>query len=72
MNKKYVGLFFSACLLIGTVGCAAITSGSGSWEIYGGVRTKQDGDKPAKIEIQSSVVDKIVDSLTDGEVTDAE
>lgn len=45
-------------------GCAFETTGVGSWEAYAGVRTKQISEQPAKVIIQSTVIDKIVDLLT--------
>lgn len=72
MTKKFATLLLTACLAVGTIGCAVTTAGEASWEMYGGVRTRQHSDEPAKVNIQSSVVDKIVDSLTDGEVSDDE
>jgi hypothetical protein len=68
MRKNIVTLLFSAFLLIGTTGCSVTTSGEGSWEIYGGFRTKQHSPKPANVTIKS----QIVDSLTDGEISDKE
>lgn len=68
MTKILAILLLTVCL----TGCTIKTAGHASWEVYGGVRTRQHGDKPAKISIQSSVVDKIVDALTDGEVAEDE
>lgn len=53
-------------------GCTIGTVGEGSWEVYGGVRTKQHSTTPSKITIQSSVVDKVVDALIDGEISEEE
>ena len=72
MRKRFATLLLAACLLVGTTGCTITTTGEGSWEVYGGVRTKQHSEGPAKGEFESSVVDTIVDSLTDGEVSEAE
>lgn len=70
MRKGFVVLILTLCLFI--TGCGFVTSGEGSWEIYGGFRTKQYSTEPANISIQSDVLDKIVDSFTDGEVSEAE
>lgn len=72
MRKSFVTLLLTACLLVGTTGCTITTTGEASWEIYGGVRTRQHSDTPAKVEIQSSIVNTIVESLADGEVSEAE
>lgn len=72
MTKKFATLLLAVCLVIGTTGCSVGTTGKANWEIYGGVRHNQEGDKPAEVEIKSSVVDTIVDLLTDGEVSDEE
>ncbi|KKN91215.1 hypothetical protein LCGC14_0220830 [marine sediment metagenome] len=72
MTKKFVTLTLGAFMMIGIMGCTITTAGEASWEMYGGFRTRQHSDIPAKVTIQSSVVDKIVDSLTDGEVSEEE
>lgn len=72
MRKSFVTLLIAACLFIGITGCGISTQGEANWELYGGFRTKQHSEEPAEIIVESSVVDKIVDSLTDGEVTEAE
>lgn len=72
MAKRFVTLLLAICLAVGTTGCTVTTAGEGSWELYGGFRTRQHGEKPVKITVQSSVIDKIIDPLTDGEVTEAE
>ncbi len=73
MNKSTVSKLFAVCLLlIGITGCTASTSGESTWEVYGGFRARQIGETPASVSVQSTVVDKIVDSLTDGEVTEEE
>lgn len=51
MRKNFVKLFLAAYLLIGTTGCAFTTVGEANWEIYGGVRTRQLSEEPAKIEV---------------------
>lgn len=68
MRKSFIALLLTACLLVETVGCTITTTGEASWEVYGGVRTRQHSDQPAKVEIQSS----IIDSLMDGKIPDAE
>lgn len=72
MRKNFVTLLLATFLLFGTTGCAFTTQGDGSWEIYAGIKTKQHSEQPAKVTIESSVVDKIVDSLTDGKVSETE
>lgn len=67
MRKSFATLLFAACLLVGTTGCAFMTTGGATWEIYSGVRTQQTSEEPSKVEIQSSVVDKVVESLTETE-----
>jgi cytochrome b561 len=73
MYKSFAILLLSVCMIIIPIsGCAVSTQGDASWELYAGFRTKQHSEEPAKITVESSVVDKIVDSLTDGEVSEAE
>jgi len=72
MTKRFATLMLAVCLAVGTIGCSIGTQGEASWELYAGFRTKQHSEEPAKIVIESSVVDKIVESLTDGEVSEAE
>lgn len=71
MTKKFATLLLAICLVVWS-GCAVTTTGEASWELYGGFRTRQYSEKPAKAELQSSVIDKIINSLTDGEVTEEE
>lgn len=72
MKKSLIVLIIVAGLFVGSAGCAIQTNGEASWEAYFGVRTKQHSDEPAQVKVESSVVDKIVDSLTDGKVSEAE
>ena len=72
MTKRLATLLLTVCLAVGATGCAVTTAGEASWELYGGFRTRQHSEEPAKITVESSVVDKVVDSLIDGEVTEAE
>ena len=72
MRRILATLLLAVCLFGGTSGCAVTTTGEASWELYGGVRTRQHSEEPAKVEVESSVVDSIVNSFTDGEVTEAE
>jgi len=73
MRKSFATLLLAVCLMVIPIsGCAVGTHGEASWELYAGFRTGQHSEEPAKITVDSSVVDKIVDSLTDGEVTEAE
>lgn len=72
MKKNLFILSIAIYLLIGVLGCNISTTGKGGWEIYTGVRVYQEGDKPANVKIESTVVDKVIDSLTDGEVSDEE
>ena len=73
MRNILIRLMFVLCLLFGATGCSIITQGSGSWEIYAGVRTEVTSDEPASVSVESSVLEesikKIVDSLTDGKVS---
>jgi hypothetical protein len=71
-GKSFTFGLFTIGLLIYTLGCSLGTTGTGSWEIYTGVRTEQIGEQPPKITIESTVVDKIIDSFTDGKVTKEE
>jgi (2Fe-2S) ferredoxin len=64
MRKNFVKLWLAMCLLAGTTGCALVTANEGSWEIYAGIRAKQISEEPARVEIQSTLIDTIVDSLT--------
>lgn len=66
MKKNYTKLLLVSCLFVGLAGCSVATTGKGSWEIYGGVRSTQEGPTPVKVELKSTVVDTIVDSLTKG------
>lgn len=72
MKKNIVTSLFALCLFVGTTGCAITTTGEANWEVYGGIRTRQLSEGPASVEFQSSVVDKITDSLTDKEISPAE
>lgn len=72
MFKKITIFMLTLCLMVGSTGCVVDTGGDASWEFYGGIRTKQISKAPAKVEIQSTVIDKIVDMFTDDKVTDAE
>ena len=71
MKKSIAVLCFLTHLLLGS-GCVVTTSGEANWEIYAGIRTKQSSPEPASVEIQSSVVDKLMESFSDGEVSEAE
>ncbi len=72
MKNRFAVIMLSVCLLFGTAGCAVTTEGNSSWEVYGGLRMNQDSEKPAKVSVGSTILDRIVDSLTDGEVTEKE
>ena len=65
-------IIWAVILSLGLTGCAVLTEGESSFEIYCGIRAKQHNEQPAKVAVESSVVDKIIDSLTDGKVSDAE
>ena len=69
MRKIIWATILATCLM---AGCAIGTTGEASWELCLGFKTKQISDEKAEITISSSVVDKVVDSLTDGKVTEAE
>jgi hypothetical protein len=64
MTKKLAALLLVICLTFGTTGCSVITSGESSWEVYGGVRTKQISDEPGKVEVKSTLVDKLIDMFS--------
>lgn len=72
MKKKLALLFMAVCLTVGNLGCSIGTTGEASWEAYVGVRSKQISDAPAKVEIESTVVDKVVDFVTKKNKTSAE
>lgn len=72
MTKKLSALLLTVCVAVGAIGCAVSTTGSASWELYGGFRTIQNSEGPSTVELGSSVVDKIMNSLTDGEVSEVE
>ncbi len=61
MRKKIVALLFTVFLFAGNVGCSVTTTGKSNWELHCGLRIEQLGDKPASIEIKSSVVDHLMD-----------
>ncbi len=69
MKKSFVIPILASILL---TGCAVGTQGNGSLEIYAGIRTTQVGPTAPGLKLESTVVTKIVDSLLDGKVTDAE
>lgn len=70
MYKSLITLLLTICLFIGTTGCALTTTGEGSWELYFGIRTRQHSEQPAKVELQSSIADQVVDFLTDYEISE--
>ena len=72
MRKSFVALMLVACLFVGNTGCAFVTKGDASWEVYGGVRTTQKSEEPASIGIVSPVIERMIDNLTDGEATEVE
>lgn len=72
MTKKFATLLVAAFLAISATGCSVLTEGEAFWEVYAGVRHKQKGDKQAKVALESTVVTRVVDWLTDGEPTDGE
>jgi hypothetical protein len=72
MRRSLTVLTLAVYLFFSSTGCVVITTGEASWEAYVGLRTRQHGEKLAKVEIKSSVVDKIVGSLTDGEISETE
>ena len=72
MKNSFVALMLVAGLFIGTSGCHVITKGNSSWEVYGGVRTEQISEEPASVGIESPVLERLIDNLTDGEATEAE
>ena len=72
MRKSFVALMLVVGLLVGTSGCAVVTKGSGTWEAYCGVRTEKTSEEPASVGIESPVLERMIDNLTDGETTEAE
>ncbi len=72
MIRKISALLLIACFAVGTIGCTVGTIGGADWEIYHGFRTKQTSEVPSVVSVESSVVDKVVDSLTDGTVSEQE
>lgn len=72
MRKSFVALMLVVGLLVGTSGCAVITKGNASWEVFFGVRHGQVGEEPASVGVESPVLERLIDNLTDGEVTEAE
>lgn len=72
MTKKLATLLLAVCVTVWALGCSVSTTGSASWEMYGGFRTIQDSEVPSKAELKFSVVDAIIDSLSDCEVSEAE
>ncbi len=69
MRKTIITFVLALFLLAGTAGCAVITSGTPNFEVYSGVRSK-----PGKVEIKSTVVEKIIDRVvgSSGQVSDTE
>lgn len=55
MRKNTMTFVFALSLLAGTAGCTVITSGTPNFEVYSGVRSK-----PGKVEIKSTVVDRLI------------
>lgn len=72
MKKKIVTFLFAICLAVGLIGCTLSTTGSASWEVYTGIRHQQISEEPAKVAIESSIVDKIVDLFTKPDQTEDE
>lgn len=73
MVKKnaFVMLLFVICLF---TGCSIPTTGKANWEASFtiGIKTEQLSEEPARVGIESTVVDKFVDSLTDSKVSNDE
>ena len=72
MRNSFVSLMLVACLFVGNTGCAVVTKGDSAWEAYCGVRTKQNSEEPGSVGVESAVLERLIDNLTDGEVTEAE
>lgn len=70
--KKITVLLFAVLLTIGSTGCAIRTSGGTGWELYVGFRAQQISKEPAEVEIESTVVDKVVDLFTKPDKTSDE
>jgi hypothetical protein len=72
MWKRLVTLMLVACLFAGNTGCALVTKGDSQWEVYCGIRTEQKSEEAGSVGIESSVLEKLIESFTDGETTEAE
>ncbi len=72
MRKTLTTLVLALCLFTTAPGCALVTKGDAQWEAYCGIRTKQTSEEAGSVGIESAVLEKLIESLTDGEVTDAE
>lgn len=72
MRKSFVTLMLVAGLLVGAFGCAVVTKGNSSWEVFCGVRTEQISEETASVSVESEVLERLIDNLTDGEATEAE
>lgn len=72
MTKKLVTLLFVVCMTVGVMGCTISTTGSASWELYFGFRTTQNSEEPSKVEFGPTILNKIVDSLMDDEISEDE
>jgi len=68
MKKLLIGFLITFFTLVSTAGCSVTTKGEANWEVYLGVRTQQVSQEPAKVSLGSSVVDKIVESMSEAEV----
>jgi len=69
---KSIGTALLATIFLFSAGCAIKTGGKSTWTIFCGISTEQQSEEQASVSVESTVVDKIVDSLTDGEISDAE
>lgn len=72
MRNSFVALMLVACLFVGSTGCAVVTKGDSTWEVFCGIRTKQNSEEPASVGVESAVLERLIDNLTDGEATEAE
>lgn len=61
--KNTTRLLLAACLLFGATGCAVVTKGHGSWEVFMGVRTEQISEEPASFGVESEILEDAVSAL---------
>ncbi len=73
MRKTLATFVLALCIFVTASGCAFVTKGSGSWEVYCGVRTEKTSEEQASVGIElAPVIERMIDNLTDGKTTEAE